>query len=350
MSLIRVLVVDDSILMRTIISDMLNVPGEISVVGTAKNGMEAVEKVKELSPDVITMDVEMPGMDGISAVRAIMRQRPTPIIMVSAVTKEGAHATFSALAAGAVDFVTKPSGSISLDIERVKESLIKKIKTACKIDREKLSYSHATKGQKIKSERNRGVRASNVVVIGTSTGGPPALEKVLSSIPGNINAGILIVQHMPPGFTRSFAERLDRISDIDVKEAEDGDHVNNGLALIAPGNYHMEIVKEKAGIIRRETVRLNQGPSVHSVRPAADITMNSAADIYGSKVLGVVLTGMGCDGAFGLKNIKSRGGRTIACDEKTSVIFGMPRAAIELGCVDSVVPLDRIADEIMKML
>lgn len=349
--MIRVLVVDDSILMRTIISDMLNVPGEITVAGTARNGIEALEKVKELSPDVITMDVEMPKMDGITAVRSIMKEKPTPIIMVSAITKEGAQATFSALAAGAVDFIPKPSGSISLDIDRVKEPLIAKIKVACRINKEKLtgnSFSQQTPAHKLNTPTK--ARANKIIVIGASTGGPPALEKVLSGLPGDIKAGVLVVQHMPPGFTRSFAERLDRICDIRVKEAEEGDRIEEGLALIAPGNYHMGIKKEKVGLVWRELVALNQGPQVHSVRPAVDVTMHAVAEHYGQNVVGVVLTGMGCDGAFGIRDIKAKGGRTIACDEKTSVIFGMPRAAIELGCVERVAPLDRISGEIMESL
>jgi two-component system chemotaxis response regulator CheB len=344
--LIRVLVVDDSILMRSIIGDMLNVPGEIEVVGVAKNGLEAIARAKELKPDVITMDVEMPKMDGITALRQIMKEQPTPVIMMSAVTKEGSWQTIMALSAGAVDFVAKPSGSISLDIDRVKGILIEKIRAVCSINRSKLrSFTELPEVQKAPSRAT--ARAKKVVIIGSSTGGPGALEQVVPRLPENLKAGVLIVQHMPPGFTRSLAERLNRISTFEVKEAQDGDAIVEGRALLAPGDYHM-IVRKGAG--PGHIVSMSQEPPVHRVRPAADVTMKSAARAYGSSIVGVVLTGMGTDGAFGLKEIKDRGGRTIACDEKTSVIFGMPKAAIELGCVDRVEPLGDIADAIINMV
>jgi two-component system chemotaxis response regulator CheB len=344
--LIRVLVVDDSILMRSIIGDMLNVPGEIEVVGVAKNGLEAIARAKELKPDVITMDVEMPKMDGITALRQIMKEQPTPVIMLSAVTKEGSWQTIMALSAGAVDFVAKPSGSISLDIDRVKGILIEKIRAVCSINRSKLrSFTELPEVQKAPSRAT--ARAKKVVIIGSSTGGPGALEQVVPRLPENLKAGVLIVQHMPPGFTRSLAERLNRISTFEVKEAQDGDAIVEGRALLAPGDYHM-IVRKGAG--PGHIVSMSQEPPVHRVRPAADVTMKSAARAYGSSIVGVVLTGMGTDGAFGLKEIKDQGGRTIACDEKTSVIFGMPKAAIELGCVDRVEPLGDIADAIINMV
>jgi two-component system chemotaxis response regulator CheB len=325
---------------------MLNVPGEISVVGVAKNGLEAIARTKELKPDVITMDVEMPKMDGIAAVRQIMKEQPTPVIMVSAVTKEGAWQTMMALSAGAVDFVPKPSGSISLDIERVKGNLIEKIRAVCAVSRNKLRCS-VEMPDLHKGPARAGVRAKKIVVIGSSTGGPGALEQVLPKLPENLKAGILIVQHMPPGFTRSLAERLNKISPVEIKEAQDGDAILEGRALLAPGDYHM-IVRKGAG--PGHIVALSQEPQVHRVRPAVDVTMKSAVRAFGAGIVGVVLTGMGSDGAFGLKDIKDQGGRTIACDEKTSVIFGMPKAAIELGCVDRVEPLDRIAAAIIDMV
>lgn len=345
--MIRVLVVDDSILMRSIVSDMLNVPGEICVVGVAKNGLEAIAMTRTLSPDVITMDVEMPKMDGITALRSIMKERPVPVIMLSAVTKEGAWQTIMALSAGAVDFVPKPSGSISLDIGNVKETLLEKIRMVCKPNRSRLLDLPSIPEREKVPRKASLVRSKKVIVIGASTGGPGALERVISKLPQDLSAGVLVVQHMPPGFTRSLAERLNRISAIDVKEAEDGDVILDGRALIAPGNYHM-IVRKGVGFDR--IVSMSQEPPVHRVRPAADVTMKSASRVFGSSIVGVVLTGMGSDGAFGLKDIKQQGGRTIACDEKTSVIFGMPKAAIELGCVDRVTALDDIAGEITSML
>ncbi|CAJ35500.1 protein-glutamate methylesterase/protein-glutamine glutaminase [Methanocella arvoryzae] len=345
MLLIRVLVVDDSILMRTILTDVINVPGEITVVGTARNGLEGVEMAKKLSPDVITMDVEMPKMDGITAVRAIMKEKPTPVIMLSAMTQQGARETMSALSAGAFDFVPKPSGSISLDIDKVREPLLEKIRAACRVDRDKLRCLTGDLPEKAKPMKANAVKARKLVVIGSSTGGPGALERVLTRLPGDLKAGILVVQHMPAGFTRSLADRLNRISEIDIKEAEEGDAILEGRALIAPGNYHMLIRKGLSHLIT-----LNQEPPVHAVRPAADVTMKSATKAFGDQIVGVILTGMGSDGAFGLKDIKDHGGRTIACDQKTSVIFGMPRAAIELGCVDRVAPLGDIANEIVDMV
>jgi two-component system chemotaxis response regulator CheB len=345
--MIRVLVVDDSILMRSILGDMLNVPDEISVVGVARNGLEAIARAKELKPDVITMDVEMPKMDGITALRQIMKEQPTPVIMLSAVTKEGSWQTIMALSAGAVDFVAKPSGPISLDIDRVKGTLVEKIRAVCTVSHFKLRSPPVELPELQKGTSRPPVRAKKIIVIGSSTGGPGALEQVVPKLPENLKAGVLIVQHMPPGFTRSLAERLNRISPFEVKEARDGDVILEGRALLAPGDYHM-IVRKGAG--PGHIVSMSQEPPVHRVRPAVDVTMKSAVRAYGASIVGVVLTGMGTDGAFGLKDIKGQGGRTIACDEKTSVIFGMPKAAIELGCVDRVEPLGDIAGAIVDMV
>jgi two-component system chemotaxis response regulator CheB len=292
------------------------------------------------------MDVEMPRMDGISAVRQIMKEQPTPVIMLSAVTKEGSWQTIMALSAGAVDFIAKPSGSVSLDIDRVKSDLIEKIRGVRSVSHSKLRVA-AEMPDLQKVPARAGVRAKKVVIIGSSTGGPAALEQVLPRLPENLKAGILIVQHMPPGFTKSMAERLNRISPVEIKEAQDGDAILEGRALLAPGDYHM-IVRKGAG--PGYIVAMSHEPQVHRVRPAVDVTMKSAVRAFGASTVGVVLTGMGSDGAFGLKDIKDQGGRTIACDEKTSVIFGMPRAAIELGCVDRVEPLDRIATAIIDMV
>jgi len=340
--LIRVLVVDDSALMRSMIADLLTVPDEIAVAGTARNGQEAVEKALELGPDVITMDVEMPKMDGIAAVRAIMRERPTPIIMLSALTQQGAMKTLQALAAGAVDFVQKPSGSISLNIEQVRDELLEKIRLACGLDRRRLGAAPEAR-ERQKSPAAPRAPARRVVAIAASTGGPGALERVLTGLPGDLRAGVLVVQHMPAGFTRSLAERLDRLAAIDVREACEGDAVLEGRALIAPGDYHM-LVREDGKI------GLNQGPPVHRVRPAADVMMQSVARQFRDRAVGVVLTGMGSDGAFGLRDIKGSGGRTIACDEQTCVIYGMPKAAVELGCVDRVAPLSEIATAVVDAL
>jgi len=352
---IKVLVVDDSAFMRVVISDMLNASPGIEVVGVARNGIEGVEKAKTLSPDVITMDVEMPKMNGIEAVRRIMIEKPTPIVMLSGITEKGAGATLEALANGAFDFVTKPSGTLSLDIDKVKEEIIAKIKSA---------YAYAGKirtGTAHGMKRLQGARkeahyyahtrsagsesgriSKKVVVIGSSTGGPKALDEIFSALHDGIPAGILVVQHMPPYFTKSLAERLDKHSPVHVREGREGDVIADGSALVAPGDYHM--------LVNNGKIHLNKEPPVNAVRPSVDVTMLSTARTYGSNTVGVILTGMGKDGAYGMKAIKEMGGKTIACDEETSIIFGMPKEAIKLGCVDKILPLEKIADEIMKSL
>lgn len=348
---IKVLVVDDSAFMRVVISDMLNASPGIEVAGVARNGIEGVEKVKTLSPDVITMDVEMPKMNGIEAVRQIMAEKPTPVVMLSGITKKNADVTLEALANGAFDFVTKPSGTLSLDIEKVKEEIIAKIKSAY------ASAGQICTGTGPGMKRLKGARkyvhiralpaeagriSKRVVVIGSSTGGPKALDEIFSALPDGIPAGMLVVQHMPPYFTKSLAERLDKHSPVHVREGKEADMITNGSALVAPGDYHMAVNNGK--------IHMNKEPPVNAIRPSVDVTMLSIAKTYGSNTVGVILTGMGRDGADGMKAIKEWGGKTIACDEETSIIFGMPKEAIKLGCIDKIVPLHEIADEIMKSL
>jgi len=348
---IKVLVVDDSAFMRVVISDMLNASPGIEVAGVARNGIEGVEKAKTLSPDVITMDVEMPKMNGIEAVRRIMAEKPTPVVMLSGITKKNADVTLEALANGAFDFVTKPSGTLSLDIDKVKEELIAKIKSAyASAGKICTGTSHGMKRlhgageyahiRALQAEAGR--ISKRVVVIGSSTGGPKALDEIFSALPDGIPAGMLVVQHMPPNFTKSLAERLDKHSPVHVREGKEEDKITNGFALVAPGDYHMAVNGGK--------IHMNKEPPVNAIRPSVDVTMLSIAKTYGSNTVGVILTGMGRDGADGMKAIKEMGGKTIACDEETSIIFGMPKEAIKLGCIDKIVPLHEIADEIMKSL
>ncbi|WP_456487820.1 protein-glutamate methylesterase/protein-glutamine glutaminase [Candidatus Alkanophaga liquidiphilum] len=339
---IGVLVVDDSAFMRILISDMLCSDEEVEVVGVARDGEDALEKLEELSPDVITMDVEMPRLDGIGALKEIMRQKPTPVIMLSAHTQEGARTTLEALESGAFDFVPKPSGSISLDIEKVRSELLAKIKAAARARGTTLTQGRRVSKAGSVAGFEPGRRSERVVVIAASTGGPRALSEVLFALPASLPAGVLVVQHMPPFFTRALAERLNAACELQVKEAENGDEIKDGCVLIAPGDFHM--------LINDRKVELNKEPPVNAVRPSADVTMRSAADAYGENVVGVVLTGMGRDGAAGIIRIKERGGRTIACDERTSLIFGMPKAAIETGCVDIVAPLHEIPKGILNAL
>lgn len=333
---IKAIVADDSAFMRKVVSDILSSDAEIQVVAACRDGREAVEKVLSLSPDVVTLDIEMPNMNGLEALGEIMRRQPTPVVILSALSKENADETIKALELGAVDFIQKPSGSISLDIGVLKEEIISKVKTAAKAQLKKISHAVEPVGKFKWRAKNQ------LIIIGASTGGPQAIAEILPALPPDLPAAVLLVQHMPPTFTKSYAERLNRICRLPVREAEDGDAVERGVVLLAPGDYHMNVVDSR--------VELNHGERVHSVRPAVDVTMRSAAEIYGENIIGVLLTGMGSDGALGLKAVKERGGRTIAQDESTCVVFGMPRAAIELGCVDRVLPIHLIAGEIINML
>jgi two-component system, chemotaxis family, protein-glutamate methylesterase/glutaminase len=482
---LKVLIVDDSAFMRKIISDILNQDRNLTVVGTAKNGVDAIKKTQSLQPDVITMDVEMPEMNGIEAVTHIMKEHPTPIVMVSALTSQGAKTTIDSLHAGAIDFICKPAGSISLNMKEIGTELVRKVKTAStanvryaqktkmtmpppssrsainvflvddspfflkkisqiissqtdmkiigtahdggeaiqKIQQvhpdvvlmdinmpsmngvtatqqilqqqslpiivisgetnhnmkdikraldagaidfipkpaehtsihtmsdlllEKVRKAPKTKKHFSKSKDNTIPLASmveNLLVIGSSTGGPQTLTKLIPHLPRDINAGILIVQHMPPVFTKSLAERLDSLSKIEVREAKNGDEIKNGVGLIAPGDYHMTVEEKNVLGKQKRFVSLNKEPKLHGVRPAVDVMFSTAADIFQKKVVAVLLTGMGRDGAQSMGAIKAKGGRTIAQDEQTSIIFGMPKAAIELGVADKVLPLQNIASQ-----
>ncbi|MBM7867128.1 chemotaxis-specific protein-glutamate methyltransferase CheB [Heliobacterium gestii] len=376
---IKVLVVDDSAFMRKVITDMIVAEPGMVVVGTARNGQDALEKIAQLSPDVVTLDVEMPVMDGLTTLERIMASRPMPVVMLSSLTQQGADATMQALQKGAVDFIPKPSGSISLDIHKVRQELIGKLKVAAiakvrprVVDYRPLKspFSPPSATSTPSAQPTPAVapavppvarakilpglgtqRLNKLVLLGTSTGGPKALYEVIPKLPADLGAAVLIVQHMPPGFTRSLAERLDAASALKVKEAQDGEEIQTGVVYIAPGDYHFKVaVVEQPGTGRQMRVKLTQEPPVGGHRPAVDVMMLSAAQQFWSPMVGVILTGMGGDGTEGMKLIKSRQGRTIAEDASTCVVFGMPKVAIESGCVDKVVPLNGVADEIVKLL
>ena len=285
------------------------------------------------------MDIEMPKIDGLNALAYLMTYHPVPTVMVSAYTQTNAEMTIRALGYGAVDFVAKPSGTISLDMALVKDELIYKVKEASQADVKKIhrltKAPTPTKSYKFK----KGKRA---IVLGASAGGPHALIQVLSNLPNNILAPILVVQHMPEGFTKTFAERLSIFSQLDVKEAEEGDKLKPNKVLLAPGGYHMRI--------DNQTIYLDRGPLIHSVRPAVDPTMEDIARDFGPGAIGVVMTGMGQDGARGLKSIKSHGGHTIAQNEETSIVFGMPKTAIEMGAAEHILPLDKIPKMILELI
>ncbi len=330
----RVLVVDDSAFMRKVITDILNSDPELNVVGTARDGSDAITRTLELHPDVITMDIEMPRVDGLTALKKIMETRPTPVVMLSALTHHAAPLTLEALELGAIDYIPKPSGSLSLDIGEIREEIIKKVKTAA-LARIRRRKKH------LKTPLRLSRTGDSIIAIASSTGGPAALAEILPQFPQN-TPPIAIVQHMPTGFTSSLAERLDQESRVEVREAEEGDILETGVALIAPGGQHMEVDR----LLR---VKLNQKPKLHGVRPAADPLFTSLARHAGKRVIGVVLTGMGRDGADGVVEIKRQGGQTLAQDRDSCTVYGMPQEAVKTGNIDKVAPLGRLPTEILRM-
>jgi two-component system, chemotaxis family, protein-glutamate methylesterase/glutaminase len=341
---IRVLVVDDSKYVTVTVTKKLQADPGIEVVGSAGNGLEAIEKVKSLRPDVVTMDVVMPEMDGIAALEKIMAECPTPVIMLSALTSENAEPTIRALQLGAVDFYLKPSAIRPVGTTTENDELISKIKTAAasNIGRKDIMPEMPSEGSAVgRPGVEKRTKFNKLVVIGSSTGGPRALMQVIPYIPADIPAAILIVQHMPPVFTRSLAERLAQASKIEVLEAREGSVIVRGRALLAPGDFHM-VMNDKHCIV------LNQEPPNLGVRPSVDPTMKSAAENFGSSVLGVILTGMGTDGTQGAGAIKAKGGRIFAQDEASCAVYGMPQAVVKAGYVNKVYPIHRIAQKITE--
>ncbi|MFR1708018.1 MAG: protein-glutamate methylesterase/protein-glutamine glutaminase [Clostridium sp.] len=365
---ISVMVVDDSALMRKMISDMINMEDDMEVVNIARNGEDLLEKLKKNVPDVITLDIEMPKMNGIEALKRIVELKvPTKVIMLSSLTQEGAEVTMECLENGAIDFVPKPSGSISLNINVVREILISKIRGSRFVRRtntinsnrknrlkdikqreihrlstslEKREESSALKEVRSNEIKNKKISA---VVIGASTGGPKALFKVITSLPEKLGVPVFIVQHMPEGFTKAFADRLNKFSKLKVVEAEEGMTIEKDIVYIAPGGKHMEIINNK-------TISLNLEPQIWGVRPAVDKLFISAAKTYKDSLLGVILTGMGRDGANGIIEIKKAGGATISEDESTCIIYGMPKAAYDTNMIDEVIPLYDISKRIANIV
>jgi two-component system chemotaxis response regulator CheB len=340
---VRVLVVDDSALMRKMIPQIIERDSGIQVVGTAMDGEFALKKMDELKPDVVTLDLDMPRMDGMETLRVIVRKYKVPVIVVSAHTTQGASATFKALASGAFDFVAKPKDAASAHMEDISKELIGKIKVASQS-----GVLQASNPASVLSEPRRAAKPaakpkrapSKVVAIGISTGGPNALQYVLSQLPGDFPGSIVVVQHMPEGFTELFARRLDECCAIDVKEAQSGDLLIAGRALICPGNRHMKVKRMPMGDI----VVLSDDDRVNGHRPSVDVLFRSVAQEFSNSSLAVLMTGMGEDGAEGMAAIKRAGGMTVAQSEDSCVVFGMPKAAIERGHAIRVVPLDAMAN------
>ena len=361
--IIRIIVVDDSAFMRKALTMMLESDPQIKVIATARDGEEGIEKVKKLKPDLVTMDIEMPRMDGLTALRQIMLENPTPVMMISSLTTDGATATLDALEMGAVDFIPKQLSYVSLDIIKIQDELLEKIKNIARrkkilMSRYKTSAAFkAAKGKTpLSSQRPSVIDLSSstpsivkrrshlvsIIAIGSSTGGPPALQDVITRLPRNLPVGIVIAQHMPASFTKSLAERLDSLSQVTVREATDGETVEPGLVLISPGGQHLSL-KKYGG---RTKVVISTHPSTSLYKPSVDILMHSASENYGKTAMGVILTGMGHDGVDGMKQLKSKGGVVIAQDEATCVVYGMPRAVVEAKIADHISPINNIAGEI----
>jgi two-component system chemotaxis response regulator CheB len=348
---IRVLVVDDSVVVRKIVTDVLSSDPSIEVVGTAVNGKLALGKVDALAPDLVTMDIEMPEMNGIEAVRAIRATRNrVPIVMFSTLTERGASATLDALSAGANDYVTKPAnvGSVAQSMESVREQLIPRIKalTGRPPGPAAARPAPAPVAARPAAPRSAPHKAPAVLVIGSSTGGPEALARVLPALPASLPVPVLLVQHMPPVFTRQFAQRLDRLSALRVVEAVDGSPLLPGTVHLAPGDHHLTV----RGTGRGATTVLTQGPPENFCRPAVDPLFRSAVTAYDGAVLSVVLTGMGADGRSGASAVRDAGGTVVVQDQATSVVWGMPGAVASAGLADEVLPLGRIAEAITRHL
>ncbi|WP_291964934.1 chemotaxis response regulator protein-glutamate methylesterase [Caloramator sp.] len=339
---IKVLVVDDSAFMRKMISDIINSQRDMQVVSTARDGLEAIEKAKQLNPDVITLDVEMPKKNGLEALIELKKYTNAQVIMLSSLTSEGSNITIEALQLGAFDFIQKPSGSISLDIDKIKDDIAEKIRYA-------YAYKNKTKKSNTKININLNNKSINInqnkynaLLLGASTGGPKVLFDLITKLPKDINIPVLVVQHMPVGFTKAFAERMNKSSNLEVVEAVDKQKIKENTVYIAPGGYHMLVVNGE--------IRLDLSPQIHGVRPAVDKLFISAAKYYKSGTIAAIFTGMGKDGAEGAIEVKKYGGFVIAQDEESSVVFGMPKSAIQTGCVDVVLHESDILEYILKLL
>jgi len=340
---IKVLIVDDSAIVRKIFSEELSKFPDIEIVGTAPDPYVARDKIVTLRPDVVTLDIEMPRMDGITFLRKLMKHYPIPVIIVSSLTPKGGKLTLEALDIGAVEVIAKPGAAYT--VGDMSAQLAEKIRAASRARIVKRQGDGPGNGGPPEPVRALAQTTNQVIAIGASTGGTEALKAVLTRMPVN-SPGIVVVQHMPANFTTAFAERLDSLCSMTVREARNSDSVTRGTVLIAPGNYHMLLRRSGA----RYYVEVKDGPMVHHQRPAVDVLFKSVAQVAGANAVGVILTGMGADGASGMLEMKKAGARTIAQDESSCVVFGMPKEAIKLGGADKVLPLDQIAGELVRMM
>jgi len=346
----RILVVDDSAFMRRAIKQMLESDPDIVVIDTARDGREAIEKTIQLRPDLVTMDIEMPKMNGLEALKIIMERRPTPVLMVSSLTSDGAKVTLEAMELGALDFIPKNLSEMSVNILKVKEDLVKKVKLLANKKVQKPPQQQKTARPRIleaskKYDSYTSQRRISIISIGTSTGGPMALQKVLPYLPANLPVGVLIAQHMPAAFTGTFAQRLNNMSQMEIREAVNGDRIKPGVILVAPGGKHMRV--QRTGAIETRVI-ISDEPKSALYRPSVNELMLSVAEFYPGRALGVILTGMGNDGHEGIKAIKESGGKAFAQDEETCVVYGMPRAVVDDNLADKVLPIDMMVGELIN--
>jgi two-component system chemotaxis response regulator CheB len=345
---ITVLIADDSAFMRTALRRMIESDPDLKVVDTAQNGLDAIEKAARLNPDVITMDIEMPRLDGLGALKRLMGENPKPVIMISSLTQEGAEATMEAFDLGAFDCIPKQLSYASLDILEIRDQLVARIKAAAVSPvarRKRIQNSSPLPPPPVLKRQAPATFFPQLIAIGTSTGGPKALQDILPRLPADLPVGIVIVQHMPPGFTGPFARRLDSLSAIKVTEATNEENVEPGRALLAPATWHMTLFRRTAAQL---AVRLSKTPENTLHRPSVDVMMLSAAEVCGAHTMGVILTGMGSDGAQGMKAIAEKGGYTIGQDESSCAVYGMPRSCAEMGILNRVLPLGQIPGEIVS--
>lgn len=353
----KVLIIDDSAFMRRVIRQMLETDPDIQVLGAARDGAEGVEMAMQLKPDVITMDLEMPRMDGLEATERIMERMPTPIIMVSSLTKEGAQSTFAALDKGAADYISKNLVTSALDLMKIQDELIGKIKALARKKGQFLSLRpqpvpvHAAPVMTVPAappkKKGYGTLKVAFISIGASTGGPRAVQSVLANLPAGLDVGILVSIHMPKAFTGAFAERLNELCKLDVKEAENGETVRSGQVFVCPGGLQTRIRRKN---LTDFYLNIGDEPRDALYRPCIDVSMSSVAENYPGRSLGVILTGMGHDGKEGMRLIREKGGKTLAQSEETCTVYGMPKAVIDAGLADKIVPLDLIAAEIVNMI